>query len=97
VPEPPKQPPRDPRLIADQTIRAAAKKIGNKCSTGRPTIVGVKIVADLAKNSVEPTLTGMQSTAATCVVQALRGVKPLKKAATGSISLTLNVVVGAGR
>jgi hypothetical protein len=94
---PPPPPPKGPKALAEQNIRTAAKKIGKQCNMGRAGIVSVRVDADLAKNSVLPTLTGPQSTAAGCVATALRAVKPLKKPAEGNLILNLNIAVGAAR
>ena len=94
---PPPPPPKGPKALAEQSIRTAAKKIGKQCNMGRAAIVSVRVVANLANNSVEPTLTGPQSTAAGCVSTALRAVKPLKKPAEGLLVLNLNIAVGAAR
>jgi hypothetical protein len=58
--------------------------------------VKIKVVADLAKNTLTLSRISQESTPATCIIAALAVVKPLPSPATGSVSFTLDVrVVGS--
>lgn len=91
-PEPPR-PPESPGQQAERSLRSAAKKIGKACRAGRGSVVTVKVVADLAKNTAVPTLTSQDSMPAQCVIAALRRLEPLRKPATGSVTVTISVEV----
>jgi serine/threonine protein kinase len=94
--KPPGTPPellKTPAQQAEQKIRGAAKKIGKACRGGRGSVVNVKVVADLAKNTVAPTSSGQATTQSGCVIAALKSLAPLKKPATGSVAVNLVVEV----
>ena len=55
--------------------------------------MNVKVVADLAKNTVAPTSSGQATTQSGCVIAALKSLAPLKKPATGSVAVNLVVEV----
>jgi hypothetical protein len=87
---------KSPAKEAERRIRGAAKKIGKQCDAARDTDVKIKVVADLAKNTLTLSRISQESTPATCIIAALAVVKPLPSPATGSVSFTLDVrVVGS--
>lgn len=93
-PEP--KPSASPGQQAERYLSSAAKKIGKECHGGRGALMKVRLVADLAKNAVVPTHTGQNSTMTDCVITKLKTLKPLKKPATGSVTMDLLIEVPPG-